>query len=298
MFARFALLLCLSLLISIRVYADVFHLRNGDRISGRLLKRTDDSLVIESPILGELRIPLDELEEPEKKLSDRAMSFDSAKDRNIDWQRKLSLGYRMRTGNTKANSLSVELFLNRKTSYNEFTGKFNYYYSSQSSAMDDRKIYSMLRYAYSFGDELNWYHFFKIEQEHDYFSDIKYRMIPSSGIGYWFSDKAPFKAMIEASLGYEYSNFYSQKNSGELIAVGRAFFEYSITKTATLMEDISFYPNLDDLDFRLRSETKLSLAIVDGLSIVLSLVDEFNSEPATDKARNDAMLITSLEWSF
>ncbi len=295
---RVTLLLYLLLSLSVGLRAEVFYLKTGDRITGRPLKKTEDSLIIESPVLGELRIPLDKLEKPAKIPSDEATVDRSEKNNDINWQRKFSLGYRMRSGNTKANALSIEVFLNRKTSSDEFTGKFNYYYSSQSDNMDDRKIYSMLRYAYSFGQDLKWYQFFKLEQEHDYFSDVEYRLIPSSGIGYWFSDKAPLKAMIEVSLGYEYNNFYSQKNSGKLIAVGRAFFEYSITKAATLMEDITIYPSLDNMEFRVRSETKLSLAMMERLSIVLSLIDEFNSDPAADKARNDSMLITSLEWSF
>jgi len=65
----------------------------------------------------------------------------------------------------------------------------------------------MGRYAYSFSEEMKWYHFYKIEGSQDRFANVDSRITPSSGLGYWFSDEDDYKAMVESALGYEHTSY-------------------------------------------------------------------------------------------
>ena len=70
--------------------------------------------------------------------------------------------------------------------------------------MDTQNWYGMLRYAFSFW-ERRWYNFYRLEADHDRFANIDYRIVPSCGIGYWFSDKEDYKAMAELAAQYGYN---------------------------------------------------------------------------------------------
>ena len=98
------------------------------------------------------------------------------------------MGYNKSSGNTQNSQLSMSLYANRKTDHDEFTIKGNSLYSSSNNNMDAQKWFASMRYAFSFR-ERKWYNFYKLESDHDKFANVDYRIVPSAGIGYWFSDR-------------------------------------------------------------------------------------------------------------
>lgn len=84
--------------------------------------------------------------------------------------------------------VSSELMINRKTDSDEWTGQLKAYFSTSNDEIDAKKFYGMGRYAFSYGSNLKWYNFYKFEADQDRFANIDYRLIPSTGVGYWFSD--------------------------------------------------------------------------------------------------------------
>ncbi len=102
----------------------------------------------------------------------------------------------------------------------------------------------MARYAYSFGGDLKWYNFYKLEADEDYFADIDYRLTPSTGVGYWFSDTDDLKAMAEMGLGYQYTNYRIEvKSTGEPVLVPRIFIDKRLIAKLHLSEDLTAYPS-------------------------------------------------------
>lgn len=166
--------------------------------------------------------------------------------------------------------------------------------------MDGRDFDGLLRYAYSFGKRKQWYHFFKFEGDQDKFINIDYRLVPSMGIGYWFSDTEELKMMAELAAGYELTHFSDQtKQTSEMVLVPRGFLETKLVGKMKFSEDITVYPSLDESNkYRLHSETSLINPINEKVDWKLSFIDDFNSSPTAGNKKNDYSLLTSVDIKF
>ncbi len=274
-------------------------LNNGDIINAKVIDQSKTSFVIESDILGKLTIDrkhikdIVSLEKPKERQGVKNKKIDSL------WEKEVSLGFSKISGNTISSNASSSLFLNRKTSHDELTLKVNAIYGSSNNKMDTQKWYSLLRYAFSFKDK-RWYNFYKLETDHDRFTNIDYRLIPTTGVGYWFSDTDSFKAMVELGVGCEYTSFRDDtKSNCEAILIPRAFLEKKLFDKLTFFQELVFYPKLDNAgDFRLHSESALKNYIDDKLSLKLSFIDDYNSSPDNNTKKNDSRFITSINYEF
>jgi len=220
-------------------------------------------------------------------------------EKDVTWQREVSVGYSKSSGNTQSKQLSGSLYASRKTDYNEFTVKGNSLYASSDNKMDTQKWYGMARYAFSFGKK-KWYNFYKVEADHDRFSNIDYRIVPSLGIGYWFSDQPDWKAMVELGVGLEHTKFRDGgEDSDEAVVIPRAFFEKELWHKSRIKEDLYLYPSLENSgEFRLRSETVFDYPIDERLSLRLSVIDDYDSDPPANTKKNDTQFTSSLVYSF
>ncbi len=279
----------------IRVY-----LNNGDRISGIIVIDEKDYLILKNDLLGNVKIKKTLV----KKL-DKATKVEIAEPVNKKpnlWKTEIALGFDMSEGNTVKSSYAGDFYANRKTNYNEFTMKGGGSYAETESRMDTQKWYGMIRYAYSFMDR-RWYQFYKFESNHDKFANIDYRLIPSTGVGYWFSDKPELKAMTEIAIGLENTHFRGDNPTKyEAVLIPRIFVEKKLLGDTVISQEIIFYPSLSYMgDYRLYLQTSLKNPLTDRLFLRVSFIDNYNSCPAnadTDTKRNDMQLVTSLGYTY
>lgn len=284
------------LLITTSLHAHEIQLTNGDRISGKIVSETDSQVTIDTRAMG--RVTIDRNFIKTEEAAKPAVSADSGSD--IAWKKELSVGYSQSGGNTEKSLANVGVNVSRKTSHDEWSGKYTAYYSSSEKRMDGRKFYGMLRYAYSYGQNLKWYHFYKLEGDQDRFSNIDYRISPQTGLGYWFADRKDWKALAEMAVGFEHTNYRDNTESdNEAILVPRGFFEKQLTDSFSLREDAYLYPSLSDVgEYRLRSESSLVGKINEQMSWKLSFQDDYDSDPGGSAKKNDYRLVTSIDYNF
>lgn len=285
------------LLLSANTSAEEIYLNNGDKISGEIIKQDKEAIIVKTRAMGNISIKTDFVKEIIPDQENRLAQ--TKKDTPELWKKEISFGYNESRGNTENSQLSFNLFANRKTEDNEFTARANTYYSSSDKTMDSQKWYTMLRYAYSFGAR-KWYNFYRLEADHDKFANIDHRIIPAAGLGYWYSDTPAWKAMTEAALGLEQTNFKQQtKDSDQLVLIPRAFLEAAVFENSKISQDISLYASLSDKgEYRLRSETVFENPINEKLLLRLSLINDYNSGAPETTKKSDLRLISSLAYSF
>ena len=285
------------------LYADLkdknaeIYLKNGDRISGKIIADESDKVVVNSESLGELSVKREVISrivtEEGKKAAELAMEIPKL------WKKDIALGYSLSAGNTKKSSANMDMSVTKKTERDEVTLKGTAFYSSSDSKMDAQKWYTMARYGFNIWNKKT-FSFYKLETDHDRFADISYRVIPSLGLGYWFSDTPDWKAMTEVGVGVMHTNYNgAAKTANEAVLVPRAFFDRRLFGGSRLTEDITLYPSLKSTgDYRLHSETVLSNPINEQLSLKFSLVKDYNSEPPAGKKKSDSQILSSLNYSF
>ena len=216
-----------------------------------------------------------------------------------EWRRKVSLGYNKTSGNTDNSELTMAGEAKRVMTEAEFLAKADVYYSSADKKMDTQKWSGLLRYFYNFGEERKWFNTYQLLVEHDRFSDIDYRILPSSGIGYWLSKEDDWTAMVEGSLGYEVTDYGSNKpDDEEAVLIGRTYLEKKVFENARISEDLSVIPSLDGGGVRIKSETEFTNPIGGGLELSIKFIVDHDSEPAADIKKTDTRLVTALKYSF
>lgn len=292
---------CITLLAPKAAGSDVIHLENGDRLSGRILEEDAERLTLEHETLGIVTFGKETVHRIVRDPSHApAEESQTVMPPEAEWKREVTLGYNLSQGNTEDTQLSGNVFMNRKARKNEVMVKGNSYYSASSKKMNAQKYGGMFRYAFSFGGELAWYHFSKVEAGHDRFANVDWRLTPSTGLGYWFSDETDRKAMAELGVGWEHTVFRdTTSDRGAPVLVPRGFIQTSLLGDTTLSQEVTLWPSLGDFgEYRLRAETVLTDPVASGLSFRVSFIDEFESDPAAGSKRNDARLVSSFVYAF
>ncbi|MDE2028295.1 MAG: DUF481 domain-containing protein [Candidatus Omnitrophica bacterium] len=277
------------------------YLKNGDKLSGVLVREDAASLALQTQAAGEIQINKDFIDLPKTFPERYTPPRTTPPAPAVVWKKDLSLGYTQNGGNTKSQLGQFSGSLDRKTPANEATVKLESTYSSSKNIMSGKKFYGLLRYAFSFGPQLKWYNFYKMEGNQDYFADIYYRIDPSVGVGYWFSSTPELKAMAELGVGYQYTAYRveTKSDNGQVILVPRFFIDKHLIGNLHLTEDFTYYPSLENFsNYRFRSETDLVSQIAVRWALKVGYTDDYNSAPPPGFKKNDYISLTSLEYHF
>jgi len=298
---RLFLLLLLAMGMAAPLRADTVRLENGDQLSGIIRSEDGEAVTLEHLWLGTVKLKrasiTEIIREPAKE---EAVAAPEPEKPGVEWMRKISLGYDMSRGNTLKEGLVGAASVNRKTSENELTLRADGNYASTDRRMDTQKYGGSARYAFSFGQDMKWFNFYKLDATHDRFSNVDWRLLPSLGVGYWFSDTEDWKAMWEVGAGWERTEFRDgTAERSDVVVIPRFFAQKRIWGDAVISEDFTVWPNLSETgQFRFRSETKLTNPLTEELAMELALIDEFDSDPGADIKENDLRLTSSLVYAF
>ncbi len=300
------LILAAIFLTSSQLHAKEIFLKNGDKVTGEIVKETKKKIIVQTQAFGKVSVDKEFVDygltdDVEAIVEDIFLETEKVpQDEKSKWSRKISLGYSQASGNTEASQFSGKFDISRKLDHAEWSGKLHSYISSANEKMDAKKFNGMLRYAFSFGQEYKWYNFYKFEGNQDRFANVNYRLIPSAGVGYWFSDEEEWKAMIEGALGFEHTNYRDgTENENQVVFVPRAFFEKVLFDDLKVSQDITMYPSLEEFEqFRLHSETSLINPLSEHIEWRLSFIDDYNSKPSGSAEKNDFRLISSIDYAF
>jgi putative salt-induced outer membrane protein YdiY len=278
------------------------YFKNGDKLSGTIIDEDQHSMVLRTPEAGQVKVDKASIDLPKTYPEQYAPPPPAAPPipPPVQWKNTASMGYTQTEGNTKAQLGQFATNIDRKTPFNEETFKYDAFYSSSNRVMNGRKFDGLLRYALSFGKALKWYNFYTIQADQDRFADIRYRLNPAIGVGYWFSDTDDLKLKSELAAGYQYTAYYGEtKNMGEAVLEPNLFFDKRLIRNLHLSENLTFYPSVSRLgDYRYSSETGLINQITAHWAFKMSFIDDFNSRPPAGIKKTDYTWITSLNYTF
>ncbi len=270
-------------------------LKNGDRISGEIISEDEESVTIETGALGELTISKEFVE----KVIVAPEAEPEPEEKPKLWQGEVAAGLNRSSGNTENIEFTVSFDAGMKTESNELTVKGDGYYSSSEGEMNAQKWYSMARYARKVWNR-KWDNFYRLEADHDKFAGIDYRLIPSTGLGYSFVDTPEWKVLVEGAIGLEHTVYNDEtEDTDEAVFIARVLLEKTFAAGLKITQDTSFYPSLEETsEFRVHSESALTNPLAGGLSLRLSFIVDYDSDPPEDREETDTRLVTSLLYSF
>jgi putative salt-induced outer membrane protein YdiY len=278
-------------------FADVVHLRNGDKITGEIYEQDEISVKLKTELMGVVVINQQDIVHMEEEKKPIPAPVEAPLK---TWTHKFASGYQTTKGNNHSRWITGGLNSRYQKGRNEVQIRYDMFYGSDREKMTTQRSYGKLEHDYRFKQGSKWYSTRTMEYAHDRFGNIDYRLIPRVGAGYWISEKPDWTAQLDLSVGYEYSNYREvEKSRGTWVLVPHGFFNRRLIKKLKLIEDISLYPSIAPANsFRWRSETSLVNPLNSYLSWRISFIDEYNSRPLFESKKHDTTFLSSLEFGF
>lgn len=285
------------------VQADTITFQNGDRLTGKILEQSADKLTFLPDLFPQMEIKKSMIASQVPSLNDPVPTplqpekpgNDTRKKGDLSWTRKLTAGYSMSKGNSETQSLSGDFLINRNHLWiDEWTLKGNGLVSSADRKTNANRYSTELRYAFNYTQKL--YHFFSMGAEHDYFQNVNFRLIPKTGLGYWFVDQDDIKLMVESGVGYQMEWLRTQERENRVILHERLMTSKKLGEHVEVGFDGSYFPTIDKLsDYRVSAETFLRYIFTTRFALKIKLQDEYRSYAEGNQKRNDLRLIFGLE---
>jgi putative salt-induced outer membrane protein YdiY len=234
------LILCLPALAG----ADEIFFKNGDRLTGQILRLEGGRMTFKSNVAGELTVNLSDLEsfKSEQPLDVRlqdgstvraavsdaprgevtvapntpqARTLPVAQVKAINpkdgWSGSALAGLLVTRGNSNTDNANVEFNVEKRRLNDRFTAGGTYLYGRQRDPASGEKTTTTdnwnvrAKYDYFFSPHLYAYGNTKVEK--DNIANLDVRLTPGAGVGYQIVDRPDFKASAEAGLTYVYEKF-------------------------------------------------------------------------------------------
>jgi Protein of unknown function, DUF481 len=134
---------------------------------------------------------------------------------------------------------------------------------------------------------------------YDEITKIDFRYEVGPGLGYHLFTQTNFVMNVE--LGGNYQADYYTDNTRSLNFYARLAenFTWKITQRMSLVEKFEFFPQINKLDhYRIRFESTFSQALLEHLSLNLSLIDLYDTQPAAGVTQNEMQIHSTLGIKF
>ncbi len=274
---------------------EILWLKNGDRLTGTIVRELSDHLLFQHEMLGTIEIKKETIQ------SVGAPPRPSKKDRkkgSLAWEKKIGAGYDLSRGNTVFEGLHGDFLINRNRLWvDEWTLKGSGLLEKANRDLLAQKADVSLRYAYSWK---NWlYHFLRTDIDHDYFQNIQARVLPTIGAGYWLLDTDQTQFIFETGAGYEFNFYRNGERDNKPVLQLRNLISHWLTSRLETGTETYYIPTFADFgDWRLTNETFLKFALSQKVSLKLELENEFRSKPHQGAKKHDLRLKSGIEYEF
>jgi putative salt-induced outer membrane protein YdiY len=284
---RYKLLILLTTIVLLNQlsHADEIHLKNGDRVTGKIVKLVDGKMVFKSDLAGEVTVELANIQtfsskEPitvnlkdgtglnQKINSSQAGRFSIAGDESIKvqefavgdivsinppipkWTGDLSASLTSTHGNTKTESIAGSANVKKRTDKDRTTINADYARAKQ----DDRDTgqeetiedWWKARAKYDYFLSKKMYGYLDGRYEKDAVAELDRRVTVGIGGGYQWIESADLNFSTELGLASLYEKYDNQTDSNSEISAQLGYhFDKKLRKNLSFIHDLTYYPALD-----------------------------------------------------
>ncbi len=315
------------------VGADELVLKNGDKVSGKVLSLDKGSLSFETPYAGVLKVKWDQVasvktdgkvkvrlatkELLEGKLSpggegrlqvavegaaapvevemDKVARFNEP---GVQWHGSLNVAARATDGNTDTEAGLIAGEATRTTDNDVFLVRCIVRYGRKNGELQERNGYALGKYQKTITAGL--YGFISAEFLSDRFKDLYLGTVLSVGVGYEILKEGWIDLAAEAGIAY-FDNVYREIQEDESHVGGRfsSRLRVALPLGFEFKDLFTFYPNFEETDdWQIRNEATLGTQIGGGWSLLGGVITEFDNEPPAGLEEMDNTYFVGLGYKF
>jgi putative salt-induced outer membrane protein YdiY len=299
----------------------IIHLRNGDRVTGKISAETTTEVTLQSGALGKLVIPVGQILKREEIVAGastntvatttstnapttaKAPSTPAPKAAATKpappkhWNSEVQLGLNLRyTTTDQQEALAIAKTTYSKDHFREILD-YNFTWGKTEQTQTANRMYGSSKTEYDLNPR--WYAFGLVGSGYDEIRQIDLQVEADPGIGYNWIKKPDFVFKTEVGFGYLDQFFKGGSDidtySGRLAGI----FTWKIYDKLTADGRLEYFPNLLSFhEYRFRGESTLRFPLVKNLSLNLNVIDIYDTQVPVGVQNNDLQLRSALGIKF
>ncbi len=220
------------------------------------------------------------------------------------WHGNVDVGFNYQQSTVDASGLTIGFDATRAQAPTRVILSAGYRYFTTKKQEESREtvedeIKGLVRGEYDLTERL--YSFASDDVKYDTVNRLRIRSVPKAGVGYAIyreelGENRQNLLGVEAGGAYVYQKFFGDEEDSYFAVAFGLVAAYSLPYGSTFDVRSDYLPAIDDWTNRylLRHTASLTVPIFDPIRAKLSLVDEYNNEPAPDTSRNSLYLTAGL----
>ncbi len=292
---------------------DEVRLKNGDRVSGKLLQLSKGRLHLETPHSGKLAIdwgqvasvrtdgkvrvrlvtgetlegkistPREgrlrvETQEPQPPAEVEFAAITHLNEPPPQWRGNVALSAKKTDGNTHTRSFLATGEATRDAERDLILLRATFRYGERSGELQERNAYGLAKYLYRIYER--FFGYTSVEFLSDRFKDLRLGTVLSVGAGCEFVKEPWLDVSAEGGVAWFDNDFREGKDEshwgGRLSARLRAALPLGVE----LKDLFTYYPNFEDsTDWQIRNEATLGTSLGKGWNLLGGVITEFDNEP-------------------
>jgi putative salt-induced outer membrane protein YdiY len=322
---------------SAMVLADEIHLKNGDRISGKIIHMEERKLLIKTDYAGEITISWQQIEslssdekikvvlEDDTTIEGRTLTFEAGKMKvktekleeplafNLADVKTINpkvkppvritfganAGLSLERGNSDTDEYEFDLRFQARTKKSRYTlgGEYDEEKNDGKLTTKDWTVYADYDYFFT----KKWFGYLRTKFEHDEFSDLDLRSTLGSGAGYQFFESDTLNLSFGAGPGFIDENFIeASDNSFASVQWFTNYDQYFFNKLFQLFHHNDGYLSFEDSNnWVINTRQGIRFPLYKGFVATLQYSYDYDNEPSPDAiADYDSKLSFLLGYEF
>ena len=264
-------------------------LKNGDVVTGEVIERTDERILLEHPVLGRLEIPMEQVTARSLHLGLFGTSLLAG------WDKEVSVGFSGSEGDTDEADLLVGADLDYEDERKRWQLRARYELSYSENEKDDHNAQVSALRDWLF-EESRWFAFSYTTYDFDEFEAWEHRVTSGFGPGYRIVPEGDFQLDMRTGPFITYE-FGDEDDARPEYALG-FFGRWKPNEHHSITARNVYFQTLDHAEFRNVSafEWKLGIAFAQSLSLKLGIHNEYDS--ASEDSKNDLKYYSALAFDL
>lgn len=315
--------------------ADQIVLKNGDRITGKIVKKETDKITIETEFAGIITVSASNVEKVIEETKDvqivkvkadveevkeekteesiaetkdetkRTSVFSSSKRRAFGltsgWDGAANVGFSFTSGNTKNTLVTAGIRAEKSGDKDKWTTYLNALWNRNRvgglNVTTSNAIWGGLRYDRNLTKK--WFAFGSFDFERDKPQRLNFRSVVGAGLGYHLIKSERTELDIFSGAAWNRTWFLGAANTSSAeILIGNSL-KHQFNDRVKFQQGFVIYPNLTNTgDYRFVFDSTLSADLTKRIGWFVTVADRFNSAPLFGVQKNDFLFATGLKWSF
>ncbi len=318
-------------------FADEIQLTNGDRITGTILNKTADAVVISTSFAGDITIQwdavatltsdapitvkLDDDSLLKGKLitsedgtivlsSDNVFKTDPLPlnriaainppiiDGKTVFKGIANIGAYKTSGNTKNQAIHLDAELVARRVNDRLSLGAAYNQEKTAGLQTSKNSIAYAKYDYFISEK--WYAFGNTSFEKDRFQDLKLRSVLGGGLGYQFWENDISSLSLEAGPSYVNEDYYAVEDND--YASARWALNYDRWLYQKMAQFFHFHEGLvpfsDTGDIYIRSRTGIRIPLIDKFTITAEVDLDYDAKPVAGNKKTDTRYLFNLGYSW